>query len=305
MRVQFCNEAIRMHSRILKAKIDGQYNPKKKYYRWKLFDELKFVASGRSRVAFIDLSFVNNPPVDIKVDEHEAADQVQTHLLDSNSGYTDSDVEFIESDDNSKSNQAQSSQEIYLQKEMSTIRVDSSEPEYTNFKSYTVDLNSCLEGSEYRVNLNDKQEPEFHIEVEKQSIESEKVTESQSGRSTMLKAHTQSFQEELNASAPPNLNDEDYSFLYSFLSQTKAMTQLQRSKFRENMKNLLQNIFPSSVSLIILEKQLLLPHHNDPDRKFLISFWPFISSMSAMQNLQFRAKMTDLALEILLSEAVS
>lgn len=100
------------------------------------------------------------------------------------------------------------------------------------------------------------------------------------------------------------LKDEDYSFLCSFLSQTKIMTQHQQMELRVNMKNLLVDIFPASASVNILEKQLLLPEDNDPDRKFLISFWPFIKSMSITQNLQFRAKLARLVWQILSTESI-
>ncbi|GBP13204.1 hypothetical protein EVAR_69304_1 [Eumeta japonica] len=143
------------------------------------------------------------------------------------------------------------------------------------------------------------------ILVESNEKEHNDIEDSISNAPTANKQHeTSTLTEECSSSALPVPNDEDYSFLYSFLSETKLMTQLQKMEFRVNMKNLLVSIFPASASVNILEKQLLLPEDTDPDRKFLISFWPFLESMSLAQNLQFRAKMADVVLQILSSAVI-
>lgn len=94
------------------------------------------------------------------------------------------------------------------------------------------------------------------------------------------------------------MDSTDYEFLNSFISRLKKMSHLQKLKFRAEVSSLMLDIFSSSHPVKHLNKQVLFGSDNDPDKKFLLSFLPFLKSMSVPQNLQFRKKISALVLNI-------
>ncbi|KAM7356646.1 uncharacterized protein ACRADG_002301 [Cochliomyia hominivorax] len=102
-----------------------------------------------------------------------------------------------------------------------------------------------------------------------------------------------------------DFGDADTSFLISFSKHMKSMNQLQNLKFRAQMSELILNILSSSLNSNAATSQEYCSNRKsfmdiaDSDCNFLTSFLPHLKSMTQLQNLQLRAKMSDLILNIL------
>lgn len=105
-----------------------------------------------------------------------------------------------------------------------------------------------------------------------------------------------------------NAHDFDLNFLISFLPHMKSMSQIQNLNFRVKLSELILVILKNreisdSESANTFDKQNTLlkdiGNTEDPDCYFLLSFLSHIKSLSSVENLQFRVKMSDLMLNII------
>lgn len=109
----------------------------------------------------------------------------------------------------------------------------------------------------------------------------------------------------ISCKAINTVGDLDYNFLISFLLHMKRMTQLQNLQFRAKMSDLVLNVLYASAPGKSFENRKSCTDFGsiidvgDPDGNFLVSFLPYLKSMSWLQNLQLRAKLSDLILNIL------
>ncbi|KAI8126062.1 hypothetical protein CVS40_3854 [Lucilia cuprina] len=123
------------------------------------------------------------------------------------------------------------------------------------------------------------------------------------------------LRKEINASqdfrltAQQDIGDPDCNFLISFLSHMKSLTALQNLQFRVQMSDLILSFLTNSSSA----NEFKTPECNakialdirDPDCNFLMSFWPYMKLLTPLQNLEYRAKVSHLMINIYSKDEIS
>ncbi|XP_065361082.1 uncharacterized protein LOC135954778 [Calliphora vicina] len=163
-------------------------------------------------------------------------------------------------------------------------------------------------GKQYRKENSLKSPPAKKLRVMDKNSTPKPKGNKPSERSNFLNDHAIAAENLLIPTRPPlDIGDPDNNFLISFSSHMKSMSQFQNLQFRAKMSDLILNILTTSLNANTskpLENnkhlhQKALVEIRDPDCNFLISFLPYVKSMCQLQNLQFRAKMSELMLTIL------
>ncbi|XP_046808505.1 uncharacterized protein LOC111681807 [Lucilia cuprina] len=123
------------------------------------------------------------------------------------------------------------------------------------------------------------------------------------------------LRKEINASqdfrltVQQDIGDPECNFLISFLSHMKSLTALQNLQFRVQMSDLILSFLSNSSSA----NEFKTPECNakialdirDPDCNFLMSFWPYMKLLTPLQNLEYRAKVSHLMINIYSKDEIS
>ncbi|XP_037827616.1 putative uncharacterized protein DDB_G0287265 [Lucilia sericata] len=107
-----------------------------------------------------------------------------------------------------------------------------------------------------------------------------------------------------------DVGDPDCNFLISFLSHMKSLTALQNLQFRVQMSDLILSFLTNSSSANESKAsdgntKISALDISDPDCNFLMSFWPYMKLLTHLQNLQYRAKMSHLMIDIYSKNEIS
>ncbi|XP_037827614.1 uncharacterized protein LOC119615678 [Lucilia sericata] len=366
----------RTRQRIERDKRDGKYHPKKNYgCKWIYMKPIEFFYTNLSTVEHLDREIENRRKVedrmilnssrnDNNISSHSSLEDItyyEISLLDDNSDEEEflNCQEFFErytKNNQSRLNKNSTPQQkpSYATNEdipkhnyfLNEMPSNSSEPQSSYYQIHFIEDTDETKPIMSSNNLNSqkseqldqvidiKGEPVLDIEedsypfLEGKSQEDEFLSmEPQSQTSTLQQNEVKSLEpESLDKNSTPkqkdenllikvnknvrqhsrstiheNIADSDYNFLISFLSHMKTLNTLQNLQFRAKMSDLILNFLTIVKEFKTPEckRKVLEMDISDPDCNFLISFWPFMKSLTQLQNLQYRAKVTHLIIDIL------